>query len=145
MQQNWRIMNRKEFFELLAQAKQQSGIGTKKLSLKTRQWPQALCRFERGLNNSNLVKILDYLQAIGFTMVISNQDDSIAFQDYDKIIDWIKVARRGRYSQRALAEAIGYSSVHVAYFESKKALLTIDLFLKIVDLLGFSLNVVSNN
>lgn len=137
-------MNRQEFCELMAQAKKRSGIGTKELSLRIQQPPTIIRRFERGLNNFNLAKVVEYLQVINSKLVVCNSEETISFYDYEHIIEWVKKTRTGKYSQRALADAIGCSFVHVAHFESKKSILSIDIFLRIIELFGYSISIITN-
>lgn len=54
-------MNRTEFFNLLAAAKEKSGKSTNTVSFDLRMQWSTLRRFEKGGNNSNMKKIFGYM------------------------------------------------------------------------------------
>ena len=54
-------MNRQEFHQLMANAKQESGISTSAISFELKMLLPTLRRFEKGTNNSNMKKIFDLI------------------------------------------------------------------------------------
>lgn len=136
-------MNRKEFFELLEQAKNSCGKTTTDISFDLRMQWSTLKRFEKGTSNSNLKKVLNYLRVIGHKIVLTNDTNVSYISNYEALVNWIVYARKGIYSQRDLADKTGITCITIANVERKTNVISIDNFLKIVDALGWELKIKS--
>ena len=136
-------MNRLDFCKLMEQAKRASGISASEISFSMKMLMPTLRRFEKGKHNFGLVKVIEYLQVIHAKLVIYNDKSSVDITEYNQLIDWVVSARQGRYSQRQLAEAIGISYTMLAYVESHKSHLSIDVLLKIIEVLGCNIKIES--
>lgn len=135
-------MNRQEFCELMAKAKAESGVGTTELALKMKMQPSPLRRFERGINNFNLEKLFNYLNALGCVLVLSN-DKQTYHNSYESIPDWIASHRKQNAPLREFAEKIGCSFEGLSRAENRKTVISIDLFLKITNYLNVTVNISS--
>lgn len=136
-------MNRLDFCKLMEQAKIASGISASEISFSMRMLMPTLHRFERGKHNFNLVKVMEYLKVLHAKLVIYNKESTITVDEYSQLVEWVVSARKDSYSQRKLAEAIGISYVMLARVESHKSNLSIDVFLRIVEVLGYNITIKS--
>lgn len=136
-------MDRKKFFKLLEQAKISCGKTTTDISFDLRMQWSTLKRFENGTSNSNLKKVLDYLRAIGYKIVVTNDSNVYYISNYESLVNWIVYARKNIYSQRELADKINITPITIANVERKTNVISIDNFLKIVNALDWELNIES--
>lgn len=136
-------MNRLDFCKLMEQAKIASGISASEISFSMRMLLPTLRRFEKGKHNFTLVKVMEYLKVLHAKLVIYNKESTITVDKYSQLVEWVVSARKDSYSQRKLAEAIGVSYVMLARVESHKSSLSIDVFLKIVEVLGYNIKIKS--
>lgn len=135
------IMNRIEFFNLLAVAKEKSGKSTNTVSFDLRMQWSTLRRFEKGGNNSNMKKIFDYLQVINAYIQIGK----VSIFNYENLLAWLIEARKiHSLSQRALAKEIECAPLTIANIERGETIISIDTFLKVVDALGYVINIEDN-
>lgn len=138
-------MTREEFCKLMEQAKTQAGITTNDLSFDMRMQWSTLRRFEKGEHNFSLVKVMEYLRVLHAQLVIYNEKSTVTIIEYSQLIKWLVSARKdNNYSQRKLAEAISISYVMLARVESNKSNLSIDMLLKILEVLGYNIKIVNN-
>lgn len=134
-------MNRTDFFNLLAIAKEKSGKSTNTVSFDLRMQWSTLRRFEKGNNNSNMQKIFDYLQVINSHIQI----DKVVIYNYENLLTWIIDARKKHsLSQRTLAKEAGCDHLTIANVERKATIMSIDTLLKIVDVLGYNIKIENN-
>lgn len=136
-------MNRLDFCKLMEQVKIASGISASEISFSMRMLLPTLRRFEKGKHNFTLVKVMEYLKVLHAKLVIYNKESTITVDEYSQLVEWVVSARKDSYSQRKLAEAIGVSYVMLARVESHKSSLSIDVFLKIVEVLGYNIKIKS--
>ncbi|MGN1218823.1 MAG: helix-turn-helix domain-containing protein [Phocaeicola sp.] len=136
-------MNRLDFCKLMEQAKTASGIPASEISFSMKMLMPTLRRFEKGEHNFSLVKVMEYLKVLHAQLVIYNDKSTVACTEYSQLIAWLVSARKDGYPQRKLAEVIGISYVMLARIESNKSSLSIDIFLKIIEVLGYSVNIKS--
>lgn len=136
-------MNRLDFCKLMEQAKIASGISASDISFSMRMLMPTLRRFEKGKHNFSLVKVMEYLQVLHAPLVIYNEKSTTTVAEYSQLIEWVVSARKDSYSQRKLAEVIGVSYVMLARIESHKSSLSIDIFLRIVEVLGYNIKIKS--
>lgn len=134
-------MNRLDFCKLMEQAKIASGIPASEISFSMKMLMPTLRRFEKGEHNFSLVKVMEYLQVLHAQLVIYNEKSTVVVTEYSQLIEWLVSARKNGYTQRKLAEAIGISYVMLARIESNKSSLSIDVYLKIIEVLGYSVNI----
>lgn len=135
-------MNRQEFHQLMANAKQKSGISTSVISFELKMLLPTLRRFEKGTNNSNMKKIFDYLRAIGFYLLLNNTEK---LRNYDELVDWLVTFRANKYSQRQLAEKIGVAYLTIANIERKATVMSLDTFLKIAEIEEVEIKILNDN
>ena len=135
-------MNRKEFHQLLVNAKQESGISTSSISFELKMLLPTLRRFEKGTNNSNMKKIFDYLRVINFYLLLNNTKK---LHNYDELVDWLVMFRKNKYSQRQLAEKIGVAYLTIANIERKATVMSLDTFLKIADIGEVDIKIINKN
>lgn len=134
-------MNRLDFCKLMEQAKIASGIPASEISFSMKMLMPTLRRFEKGEHNFSLVKVMEYLQVLHAQLVIYNEKSTVVVTEYNQLIEWLVSARKNGYTQRKLAEAVGISYVMLARIESNKSSLSIDVYLKIIEALGYSVNI----
>lgn len=134
-------MNRLDFCKLMEQAKIASGIPASEISFSMKMLMPTLRRFEKGEHNFSLVKVMGYLQVLHAQLVIYNEKSTVVVTEYSQLIEWLVSARKNGYTQRQLAEAVGISYVMLARIESNKSSLSIDVYLKIIEVLGYSVNI----
>lgn len=134
-------MNRLDFCKLMEQAKIASGIPASEISFSMKMLMPTLRRFEKGEHNFSLVKVIEYLQVLHAQLVIYNEKSTVVVTEYSQLIEWLVSARKNGYTQRKLAEAVGISYVMLARIESNKSSLSIDVYLKIIEVLGYSVNI----
>ena len=134
-------MNRLDFCKLMEQAKIASGIPASEISFSMKMLMPTLRRFEKGEHNFSLVKVMVYLQVLHAQLVIYNEKSTVVVTEYSQLIEWLVSARKNGYTQRQLAEAVGISYVMLARIESNKSSLSIDVYLKIIEVLGYSVNI----
>lgn len=120
-----------------------SGISTSEISFSMKMLMPTLRRFEKGKHNFSLVKVMEYLKVLKAQMVLYNDESSLTMVEYNQLIEWIVSARKDSYSQYKLAEAIGFSRAMLARIESQKSTLTIDVLLKIIEVLGYNIKIES--
>lgn len=134
-------MDRIEFCNLLVRAKEQSGKSTNTVSFDLRMQWSTLRRFEKGANNSNMKKVFEYMAVIDSCLHIVSDNSDKTILNYDDLISWITKERNGKYTQRQIAKIINISYVMIANIESRKNSLTIDVFLRIIDALGYTVKI----
>lgn len=134
-------MNRLDFCKLMEQAKIASGIPASEISFSMKMLMPTLRRFEKGEHNFSLVKVMEYLQVLHAQLIIYNEKSTVVVTEYSQLIEWLVSARKNGYTQRKLAEAVGISYVMLARIESNKSSLSIDVYLKIIEVLGYSVNI----
>ena len=134
-------MNRLDFCKLMEQAKIASGIPASEISFSMKMLMPTLRRFEKGEHNFSLVKVMEYLQVLHAQLVIYNEKSTVVVTEYSQLIEWLVSARKNGYTQRQLAEAVGISYVMFARIESNKISLSLYLYLKIIEVLGYSVNI----
>lgn len=135
-------MNRLDFCKLMEQAKIASGIPASEISFSMKMLMPTLRRFEKGKHNFSLAKVMEYLKVLHAQLVIYNEKSTITVTEYGQLIKWLVSARKANnYSQRKLAEAIGISCDMLSRVESNKSNLSIDVLLKILEVLGYNIEI----
>lgn len=134
-------MDRLEFCNILAVAKENSGKTTSEISFAMKMLLPTLRRFEKGEHNFNVKKVMEYLNVINNQLVLISATNKDVCRTYDEIVLWIKNTREGEFSQRKLAEAIQSSHITIANIERQISIISIDVFLKIVQVLGYEIKI----
>ena len=86
-------------------------------------------------------KIFDYLQVINAYIQIGK----VSIFNYENLLAWLIEARKiHSLSQRALAKEIECAPLTIANIERGETIISIDTFLKVVDALGYVINIEDN-
>lgn len=136
-------MDRKSLCLIIKNLRQESGVSMKTICMAMDLLPSSIYRFESGKHNFNLKLLFSYLKAINVQMVLSDSNNAnVLISDYEQFVDWlIEIRTNAGYTQRKLAEKTGITQVTIANIESKKSVVTIDYFFKIIEALGYVLNI----
>ena len=134
-------MNREEFCKILRECRQQSGKIMKTIGFELNMLPRDIYRLEKGVNNFSLNKAIDFLSVMEHAISLKNNDVEFVVENYNAFITWMVNERSGKFSQRALANAIDGSYTNIANIEVGKTAMSIDTFFKIVDVLGYTVTI----
>lgn len=134
-------MERSEFCALMIKAKENSGISTSDLSFTIKMQWATLRRFEKGVHNFNMKKAIDYLSILNAKICLINSKKKYVITNYTQLLQWCIESRTGIYTQRTLAEAVGCSYVNMAKIETEKSTMSVDIFLKIAEVLDFNIEI----
>jgi DNA-binding XRE family transcriptional regulator len=132
-------MNREEFCQSMRNAKEKSGIKFSQLSFQLQVMPTSLHRLEKGSNSFSVKKAIEYLNVTGHAIALEGKH-SIVLKSYDLFPLWLTKARE-QIAQSELAKRTGITPMTIANVESAKNVISIDFFLKIVDELGYTVNI----
>lgn len=135
-------MERSEFCKMLTNAKVKSGIKTSEMSFAIKMLLAALIRFEKGKHNFGMERAIEYLNIAHAQICLEANGISHLVGDYSQLVQWQISSRTGRYSQRELAELTGYSRITIVNIETMKCVISVDMFLKIADVLGYTIKIV---
>ena len=136
-------MTREDFCNLLADTKAKIGLTTTDISFDMRMQLSTLNRLEKGKTNFSVQKIIEYVKCLKANLCLYKKNKSTKIYEYDDVISFIKKARKGIYSQRDLAKEIGCTHSTIANIESNISIVSIDVFLKILEVLGYELKIES--
>lgn len=136
-------MDRIEFCKKLIDTRQNMGIGKNEMCRLTGFTFVQLQLLEDKPNNFAIKKAIDYLAALHCVMVLSYSRSTMQINDVEKFSCWLKQKRKGKFSQRDLATAVGCSYPTIANIERNSNIPTIDVFLKIVEVLGYNIEIKS--
>ncbi len=134
-------MDRSTFSSLLVSQRENHNIGKNELCRMTGFTFLQLQRLENASNNFNLNLALRYLASTNAVLTLSNNKKSCILQEYDEYATWLANARNGLYSLRKLAAAANCSYSAITNVERGKTVISIDLFLKLADTLGYIIKV----
>lgn len=137
-------MNRTDFCTLIGTYKEKSGKTTTELCYDMRMQWGALRRIEEGQTNFGVDSMIRYIQMLGYNIQLVSLKDVYGITQYQDVVDWMREARKGLYSQRTIAHEIGCSHVNIAKIETKKSIMSIDTFLRLTDLLGYTIKLETN-
>lgn len=136
-------MDRFEFCNLMEQAKLSSGITSSEISLSMKMLFPTFRRFEKGKHNFSMTKAMEYINILHAELVIYNDVMSTSITEYSQLIEWLISVRKENYTQQKLANDINISKGMLMRIESQKSNLSVDIFLKIVDVLGYKIDIQS--
>lgn len=137
-------MNRGEFCKMMAEARGNSKITTTELSFQIKMLLPALRRFEKGEHNFKLDRVIQYLSILGYQIILySKNETDCVFKiiQYSDIPKFIKCARKDKYTQRELATNIGCTYATIANIERQSNIVSIDMFLKLVETLNYNVKI----
>lgn len=134
-------MDRFEFCNLMEQAKVSSNITPSEISFSMRMLLPTLRRFEKGKHNFSMTTVMEYLQVLHTKMTIYNSSFKNDIFNYEQLVLWVVSERKKSFSQQTLAKAIEISRAMLTRVETQKSNLTIDVFLKIINILGYSVEI----
>lgn len=125
-------MTRQEFSAQLAAIRKTTDIKIKDLCYTLGTLPNAVYNLEGGKFNYDTNRMLTYCQYVGIELEIHYADTDVVIDNYDTLLSTIiDVRKSAGYSQRSLSSAINISRPNIAYMETRKNALTIDVMLKI--------------
>lgn len=130
-------MTRQEFSAQLAAIRKATDIKIKELCYKLNVLQDAIYRLEAGKFNYDTNRMLTYCQCVGIELEIYYADTDVVIDNYDTLLNTIiDVRKSAGHTQRSISSAIGVSQPSIAYVETRKNTLTIDIMLKICDTCG---------
>ena len=132
-------MERKEFCDKLYELRKSSGVLFIDICFKMRVNGSSIYRIEKGAHSFSMNNALSYLSAINVQMVLRKGKTSFILNEHDNIAKWLKKNREKTYSQRALAKTIGCANATIAGAEEGKVGIGIDIFLRLADTFGFTI------
>lgn len=136
-------MDRLEFCNLMEKAKLSSGVTSTEISFAMKMLFSTFRRFEKGKHNFSMTKALEYINALHAKLVIYNDVTSTSITEYSLLIEWLISARKKNYTQQQLVDNISISRDMLIRIESQRSNLSVDIFLKIVDVLGYKIDIQS--
>lgn len=135
-------MEKEEFSLLLAKCRISRNIGKNEACRLTGFTFHQLQRLEDEPNNYAVEKAILYLQALRFKLkIISSEGECIIIENSNSAAECLKKIRKDKLSQRGLADAIGYTYPTIANIERGAFKIKIDLFLKAIDVLGYTIKI----
>lgn len=132
-------MNRNEFSSLLVECREANGIGKNELCRLAGFSFLQLQRLENARNDYNMRSVFQYLSIVKSSIILQKDDDLYCLNQYSQYPQWLFKTRSQVFSLRKLAKAVNCAYSAIANAEHEKTVIRIDLFLKIVDALGYSL------
>lgn len=134
-------MNRATFSSLLVNQRENRNIGKNELCRMTGFTFLQLQRLESASNNFNMSLVFRYLVSVEAVLILCNNNNSCTLKEYDEYATWLVNARNGLYSLRKLAETANCSYSAITNVERGKTVISIDLFLKLADTLGYTIKI----
>ena len=134
-------MDRITFSSLLINEREKRNIGKNELCRMTGFTFLQLQRLESASNNFNMSLVFRYLTSVDAVLILCNGNNSYAMQEYSEYATWLANARNGLYSLRKLAETANCSYSAITNVERGKTIISIDLFLKLADTLGYAIKI----
>lgn len=136
-------MNRIEFCRILLNERKKQEISLYSVQKQMGLTFQQAKRIESGENNFNLNKAIDFLAAINCIIKLKKNKVNYVVRDYDSFVKWLVDTRKGM-TQRDLATQAGCSYAVIANVEQGRNIISIDVFIKIVEALDYEIQVVSS-
>ncbi|MDR3117914.1 MAG: helix-turn-helix domain-containing protein [Mediterranea sp.] len=140
-------MTRQEFIEKLTEVRLTAGIKRKDICLMMNIMERSRYRMESATYNSPMDKVLQYLNVVNFRIYLIDEKggDPFFISKYKDIGEWVKTSRKSNYTQQTLAEQMPCSCTVINNTESGKGTMGLDLFLRLAEVLGFSIDFVPAN
>lgn len=134
-------MERIEFCELMVEAKKRSGISTSQVSFELKMLLPSLRRLEKGIHNFSVSKAIDYLHSINGYIQLHKNKTIYSIMQYEDIVQWLINERKDNYTKHALTQKTGCANGTIGNIESGKSVMSIDIFLRLSEVLGFSITI----
>ena len=137
-------MNRIEFCAMLTQCRQDNNISKNEMC-RLAAWPfKQLQLIEAKPNNFSMDKAFVYLTAIHNKIVLRDSKTTFSIDSIEAVAAWLKQARKERFSLRSLAVETQCSFVTLSNIERMTNKITVDIFLKLVEALDYTLTIEPN-
>lgn len=136
-------MDRNEFSFLLVAQREANNIGKNELCRSAEFTFLQLQRLESAGNNYNMGLVFRYLAVVNSNVCLQKGKKEWCLTEYNQIPKWLAKARDGKFSLRKLAIAADCSYSAVTNVEHGKTVISVDLFLKLVEVLGYSIEIKS--
>ena len=132
-------MERKEFCDKLYELRKASDVKLLDICFAMKANATSIYRIEKAEHSFSMSNALSYLSAINVQMVLRKGKTSFILNEHDNIAKWLKKNREKTYSQRALAKTIGCANATIAGAENGNGNIGIDIFLRLADTFGFTI------
>lgn len=155
-------MTREEFTNMLVDARVESGVPVSEIASTIGDYPPNIYRMEKAASSYSMIKCFAYLKSIDCYLKVvknkvSNSQDKLGtwlkqycvgdagamltdIYTYEDLIAWEKQVR-GMLAQKPFSELIECGGNYIYQFENKIYAMTIDKFLKIADIFGYTIEV----
>lgn len=134
-------MTRLEFSNQLSELRQSSGIKMKDICFAMNVMPTEIYRLENGKNSFNMAKAISYLHSINGYIQLRKNKTIYSIMQYEDIVQWLINERKDNYTQRALTQKTGCANGTIGNIESGKSIMSIDFFLRLAEVLEFSITI----
>lgn len=134
-------MDRNSLRKILIKTREDTGITKTAMSFKMKMMYSNFVMFESLENNSHLDKIIEYLWILKKAIYLSKDDVKNAIISAGQFSYWLSAHRDGVCTQQSLSKTIGASVSTISGIEQGKTLPRIDMFLKIVEALGYTVTI----
>lgn len=134
-------MTREQFCNNLLEHRKTSGVKMRDICFAMNVMPTAIYRLENGKNNFSMDKAIGYLSAINHRIYLIKEKIEFEIIKYEDIVRWVIQARLKIHTQRELATKIECTNATIANTELGKSIVSVDIFLRLVEALGYSINI----
>lgn len=134
-------MNRVEFYNMLVATRKKFEISFSNLPTHSRSNMRS---FEKGVHNFNVNKAIAYLNACGCAICLSKKEEGeIVIHDNSTLLNWYLANRKPEHTKICVARILGCSLSTINNIETDWATISVDVFLKIVEIFDFKISVVN--
>lgn len=134
-------MDRNEFSSLLVAQREANNIGKNELCRLAEFTFLQLQRIESAGNNYNMGLAFRYLSVVKSCVCLQKGKKEWVLTEYNQFPKWLVKVRDGKFSLRKLALVADCSYSAVTNVEHGKTVISIDLFLKIIEVLGYNIEI----
>ena len=134
-------MDRKDFSSRLVAQREANNIGKNELCRLTGFTFVQLQRLEKADNNYNMELVFRYLSVVRSSIILQKDKKEYCLTHYGQVPQWLSEARGEVLSLRKLAEIANCSYSAITNVEHGKTVISVDLFLKLIDVLGYSVEI----
>lgn len=128
-------MDRQIFSSMLVNAKKKSGKTTSDLVFDMRVLPTAIYRIEKAEFSFSMDKCFSYLKAVGYALQFSKGERCTVVSNNEELVAWEREVR-GQISMSSFSEKIGHHRSYIRLVESESTIMSIDVVLKISEIMG---------
>lgn len=134
-------MDRKDFSSRLVVQREANNLGKNELCRLTGFTFVQLQRLEKADNNYNMELVFRYLSVVRSSIILQKDKKEYCLTHYEQVPQWLSEARGEVLSLRKLAEIANCSYSAITNVEHGKTVISVDLFLKLIDVLGYSVEI----